>query len=209
VSDERRKSVKLWAAVIAVAVVAVLLVLFVRGRGPYNVEASELSGWRLVKGEPGDPALIALQPPSPLAAELFQQVLGRRGPALVAPAHPSVPLVLQSEYSDSLQGAFSVEDIMDLARDSGVGEARFEPVCMGLRRDESQQLYYVVFRAAAFDAFREHLTPLFQEHAGAVPYDPGLLRPILTVAATNQQFAHWWPIAFNGEQDCQATLQVE
>jgi len=201
--------VKVWAAAIAIVVVAALLLLFIRGRGPYNVEAKELSGWTLVRGEPGDPALVALQPPAPLAAELFQQVLGRRGPALVAPAHPSVPLVLQSEYSDSLQGAFSVEDILDLARDAGVTDARFEPVCMGQRRESSQQLFYVVFTAPAFNAFRDQLTPLFQEHAGAVPYDPALLRPILTVAATDQRLAHWWPIAFDAAADCESSLQVD
>ena len=120
-----------------------------------------------------------------------------------------VPLVLQSEYSDSLQGAYSVEDIMDLARDAGVTDARFEPVCMGQRRDSSQQLFYVVFRASAFDVFRDRLTPLFQEHAGAVPYDPLLVRPVLAVAATDQHFTHLWPVAVNPSADCQATLRVD
>lgn len=194
---------------VALALLATLAFFAIRGRGPYNVEAKELSGWTLVRGEPGEPALIGLQPPAPLPAELFNQVLGRRGPALVAPAHPMVPLVLQSEYSDSLQGAFSIEDIMDLARDAGVADARFEPVCMGQRRDSDQQLFYVVFYAHAFDLFRYRLTPLFQEQAGAVPYDPALVRPILAVAATDQQTSHLWPIAFSIAADCVTSLQVE
>ena len=208
-SDGRRKKLEIGAAVLAVALLGALAFFAFRGRGPYNVEAKELSGWTLARGEPGEPALIGLQPPAPLPAQLFNQVLGRRGPALVAPAHPMVPLVLQSEYSDSLQGAYSVEDIMDLARDAGVTDARFEPVCMGQRRDSSQQLFYVVFRASAFDVFRDRLTPLFQEHAGAVPYDPLLVRPVLAVAATDQHFTHLWPVAVNPSADCQATLRVD
>jgi len=209
VSDGRRKKLEIGAVVLAVALLGGLAFFAFRGRGPYNVEAKELSGWTLARGEPGEPALIGLQPPAPLPAQLFNQVLRRRGPALVAPAHPMVPLVLQSEYSDSLQGAYSVEDIMDLARDAGVTDARFEPVCMGQRRDSSQQLFYVVFRASAFDVFRDRLTPLFQEHAGAVPYDPLLVRPVLAVAATDQHFTHLWPMAFSAASDCESALQVD
>jgi hypothetical protein len=209
VSAGSRISLENWAAVLAVALLGALVFFALRTRGPYNVEARELSGWKLVRGEPGDPALVALQPPVPLAAELFRQVLGRRGPALVPPARPSVPLVLESEYADSLQGALSIEDILNLADDAGLAEARFEPVCLGQRRESSQQLFYVVFAARAFDEFREHLTPLFQEQAGAVPYDPGLLRPILTIAATDPQFSHWWPITFDVAADCESSLQVD
>ena len=208
-TGERRTRLEIGAAVFALALLGGLAFFAIRGRGPYNVEAKELSGWTLVRGEPGEPALVGLQPPAPLPTELFNQVLGRRGPALVAPAHPMVPLVLQSEYSDSLQGAYSVEDILDLARDTGVSDARFEPVCVGQRRDSAQQLFYVVFSAPAFDTFRERLTPLFQEHAGAVPYDPSLVRPILAVAATDQKFTHLWPVAFNAASDCESSLQVE
>lgn len=208
-SARRRISLEIWAVVLAVALLVTLVVVALRTRGPYNVEAGELSGWTLVRGEPGDPAVVALQPPAPLATELFRQVLGRRGPALVAPARPSVPLVLGSEYADSLQGALSIEDILNMASDAGLTEARFEPVCMGQRRESSQQLFYVVFAARAFNDFREHLTPLFQEQAGAVPYDPALLRPILTVAATDQHFAHWWPITFDAASDCQSSLHVD
>jgi hypothetical protein len=209
VTDGRRKRLEIGAVVLAISLLGALAFIAIRGRGPYNVEAKELSGWTLVRGEPGETALVGLQPPAPLPTELFNQVLGRRGPALVAPAHPMVPLVLQSEYSDSLQGAFSIEDIMDLARDTGVTDARFEPVCMGQRRDSDQQLFYVVFSASAFDSFRDRLTPLFQEQAGAVPYDPSLVRPILTVAATDQKFAQWFPIAFSVAADCESALQVE
>jgi hypothetical protein len=209
VTGERKTRLEIGAVVVAVALLGGLAFFAIRGRGPYSVEAKELSGWTLVRGEPGEPALVGLQPPAPLPTELFNQVLGRRGPALVAPAHPMVPLVLQSEYSDSLQGAYSIEDILDLARDTGVADARFEPVCVGQRKDSSQQLFYVVFSAAAFDTFRDRLTPLFQEHAGAVPYDPSLVRPILAVAATDQKFIHLWPVAFNPAADCESSLQVD
>lgn len=211
-SPSRKTVVNSGLVVLVVAALCWLAVGAIRGRGAYNVESGELSGWTLVTSPPDDPALVALQPPAPLSTDLFQQLFQRTGEALVAPAHPSVPLVLRSEYADSLQGVLSIEDILNQARDLGLETARFEPVCMGRRRESapgrSDALFFVLFDAPVFDAFRDELRPLFPEHAGAFPYEPKALSPILTIAATDRHFERWWPMAVKTALDCRASLRV-
>ena len=128
----------------------------------------------------------------------------------MAPAHPMVPLVLQSEYSDSLQGAYSVEDIMDLARDAGVTDARFEPVCMGQRTGFFPA---TVLRRLPCVGLRRVSRPPHAAFPGSTPapfpYDPSLVRPILAVAATDQHFTHLWPVAFSAASDCESALEVD
>ena len=208
----QQTALKAGLAVLIVVVLALLVVREARGRGSYSVESVALSGWTLEASPPNDPALVALRPPPPLSTDLFQQLLRRSGQPLVAPAHPSVPLVLRGEYGDSLQGVLSVADLLDAARDAGVEAARFEPVCMGLRREpapgRSGELFFVLFDAPAFDKFRDDLTPMFPEHAGAYPYEPKALSPILTIAATDREFAQWWPIALSGRTACTQKLRI-
>lgn len=211
-AQSRTTVLKAGLAAIVVAGLTILLVRTLRGRGPYQVEDIVLSGWMLEASPPGEPSIVALRPPTPLSTELFQQLFRRTGESLVAPPHPSVPLVLRDEYSDSLQGVLTIEDIVDTARDVGLESARFEPVCMGRRRESSpgrgDELFFVVFNAPIFDKFRDQLTPLFPEHAGAFPYEPKALRPILTIAATDREFARWWPIPVTSHLDCLATFRV-
>lgn len=211
-SRSRKTAVNAGVGVLVVVVVCWLAIGAVRARRPYNVESVELSGWTLETSPPDDPALVALQPPPPLSTDLFQQLFQRTGESLVAPAHPSVPLVLRGEYADSLQGVLSVEDILNKARDLGLETARFEPICMGRRRESapgrSDALFFVLFEAPVFDEFRDELTPLFPEHAGAFPYEPKALSPILTIAATDRRFERWWPMAAKTELDCRAPLRV-
>jgi hypothetical protein len=212
VSLPRTTALKIGAVVFVLTAVSLLLVRSLRGRGPYDVESVELSGWTLEASPPGEPALVALRPPAPLSTSLFQQLFKRTGEALVAAPRPSVPLVLREEYADSLQGVLTVEDIVDTARDVGLESARFEPVCLGRRRasagGRADELFFVVFNAPLFDRFRDQLTPLFPEHAGAFPYEPKALRPILTIAGSDREFARWWPIAVKTELDCLASFRV-
>jgi len=211
VSPSHKTALKAGLAALVVAALGWLVVRTVRGRGPYHVERVELSGWKLVAAGPDDAALVALVPPPPLSTDLFQQLFQRTGQALVAPTHPTVPLVLRTEYADSLQGVLSTEDIIDTARDAGIETARFEPVCLGQHRGSGSResdVYFVLFEAPAFDDFREKLTPLFPEHAGAFPYEPKALSPILTIAATDREFARWWPLAVKTDLDCRASLRV-
>lgn len=209
----QKVAIKVSFAALAVAAFSWLLVRTIRNSAPYSVDGAALSGWTLVAGEPGEPALVALQPPSRLTVELFRQVRERTRRSLLSPARPSVPLVLQSEYADSLQGVWSVDDIMNAARDAGVEAARFEPVCMAQRSestpDRSGQLFFVVFDAQVFYQFRQQLSPLFPEHGGNSTYDPSALRPVLTIAATDREFVHRWPVAVEQRTDCLAFLRID
>jgi hypothetical protein len=200
-------------AALVVGALSWFIVKTIRDRRPYSVDEAALSGWTVAKAAPGDPAVVALQPPPQLSAELFRQVSRRSDQSLVAPAHASVPLVLKGEFEDSLQGVHSLEDMMSAARDAGLEETRFEPVCMGEHRESASgapgEVFFAVFHAPGFDQFRQQLTPLFPEHAGAGIFDPPALRLILAVASTDGDFARWWPIAFEPQADCRASIQVK
>jgi hypothetical protein len=203
---------KIAAAAGAMVVVAVLLVRAMLARSPYQVDEELLTGWTLAAAPPGDPAVVEAKPPARLLEDLFRQVSRRSDHTLVAPARAAVPLVLAGEYSDSLQGVLSVEDILSVGHDVGLDDVRFEPVCIGERHRESanvsEELYFAVFEAPQFDKFRFELTPLFPEHAGSGVYDPPALRLILAVAATSKDFDHWWPLGINPQQDCSVSLRA-
>jgi hypothetical protein len=176
------------------------------------VDAITLAGWTLVTGEPGGPAPVALQPPSQLSSVLLQQLSQRTRQSLMAPARPSVPLVLQAEYAESLQGVWSVDDIVRLARETNLETTRFEPICIGQHTEsasgQTHLLFFVVFSAPAFDEFRRQLTPLFPEHGGWGVFEPVALRPVLTIGATDREFGRWWPLAVEQRTDCQASLRT-
>lgn len=198
---------------VALVVLALSWLIVTRSSRPYSVVAASLTGWTLVVGDPGGPAVVALQPPSELATDLFRQVSQRSGQSLTAPAPGLVPLVLQNEYEDSLQGVLSIEDIMNVARDAGIEDARFEPVCLGQRRESRQgrsgQVFFVVFDAPVFYEFRRRLSPLFPEHAGNGAFDPTGLRPILTIGTTDRDVARWWPLAVEQRSECRASLRID
>lgn len=204
----RRERVKTAAITALVAVVCALLVSRIPFSARYRIEAADLSGWKLVTGEPDGPALVALQPPKNLVSDLFRQATEHSKPALVAPPQALVPLVLRDEYSDSLQGVLSTEDIMDLARDAGVETARFEPVCIIERQTGSAARFIALFDSPSFERFRLQLSPLFPEHAGAAPFDPNALRPMLTIAATDAAAARSWPSGVEPTTECNNALSV-
>ena len=209
----RQKAAINVVAVLVVTALSWLIVRTIRSRGAYSVDAITLSGWTLVAGEPGTPALVALQPPPELSPMLFRQLSQRTRQSLMAASRPSIPLVLQAEYADSLQGVWSVDDIFRLARETNLETTRFEPVCIGQHTESTSgrtdQLFFAVFSAPAFDEFRQQLTPLFPEHGGWGVFDPLALRPILTVAATDRELGHWWPLTVEQRTDCQASLRIK
>ena len=208
----KRASVKSAAVAAFLIAVCLLFVSTIRYSGAYRIDNTELSGWQLVPGQPGGPALLALKPPQKLTADLFRQAVEHSGSSLVAPPEPSVPLVLTDEYSDSLQGVLTLGDIMNLARDAGVETARFEPVCVIDRTAPSDRPGHVlvaVFDSPSFEQFRVQLSPLFPEHAGAAPFVPDALRPILTIAATDNGFSRWWPMIIEPRTECSETLRAE
>jgi hypothetical protein len=148
-----------------------------------------------------------------LTDELYEQVSSRNGSSLAAPEQPIVPLVLRDEFDTSLMGVLSAEDIVDIARQSGIESASFEPVCMAEHADASgdatERMFFVLFDAPEFAEARAQLILMHPEHGGAVEFDPAALSPILTVAATDDQFARWWRLLPHDESDCQIAMRTE
>jgi hypothetical protein len=210
VSSRQRTAISATVALIIVAALAWVVVRTIRNRRPYSADAVTLSGWTLV-AEPGAQALVALQPPPQLPSGLFQQLAQRTRLALAAPPRPLLPLVLQDEYSESLQGVWSVDDILKLARETNLETTRFEPVCVGHHTEsgggQTHELFFVEFSSPAFDDFRQQLTPLFPEHGGWGVFNPVALRPILTVAATGDDLGRR-PPAMEQRTDCLAPLRL-
>jgi hypothetical protein len=197
------------AAALAVVALGIVITRAILARSPYRVDAALLSGWKLEAAPPGTPAVVEAKPPARLLEELYRQVSRRTNHTLVPPDRAAVPLVLVDEYSDSLQGALSIQDIVDVGEGVGLDTARFDPVCIAERhRENGDELYFAVFDAPLFDQFRYELTPLFPEQAGAGVYYPPAVRLIMAVAGTSKDFDRWWPIGLNPQNDCSVSLRV-
>jgi len=198
------------------AVVLALVWSLVRDRRvqPYHVDRGALSGWTVVLGAADDPWVVALQPPPALTTSLFRQVTAKVDRPLVAPRHAVLPLVMQPEYADALQGVYGAMDIQRIARQAIVAESPFEPICIGRRVDPRpdaapRELYFMAVKSPAFDALRIDLLPDFPEHAGIGFYDPGALTAVLPIAATDTDMHGWWPIRLERIVDCQAEVIIE
>jgi hypothetical protein len=209
VDDRTKRRLKVAAAAGALAVLGAFITREILSRAPYRVDEELLSGWKLAAAPPGDRAVVEAKPPSRLLDELFRQVSQRTNHVLVPPDRAAVPLVLADEYSDSLQGALSIQDIVSVGEGVGLDTARFEPVCIAERhREGGDELYFAVFDAPIFDQFRYELTPLFPEQAGSGVYYPPAVRLIMAVAATSKDFNRWWPIGVNPQADCSVSLRA-
>lgn len=200
-------------AALLLAALCWLLVIVIRDRRPYSVAQTALSGWKIVVGPPGGTAVVAMQPPGELSTNLFRQVASRRKELLVAAEQPLVPLVVQDEYADSLQGVLSVDDIIEVARGAGLDAARFDPVCLAERRESRngrvEELLYVMFEAPAFADFRQQLTPLFPEHAGSVAFEPGALHLMMPLATTDRELARQSAATIQRQAECVARISLE
>ena len=180
---------------------------------PYTVAQEALSGWTLAIHETRQPvpAVITLLPPDGLVSDLFQQIFRRTMESMTTPGRPAMPVVLQSEFAASLWEVLSPEAMLAAARASGLEDARFEPVCMAVKREPSggrtRQLYFVVFEAPAFTQFRLDLVRLYATGGGAAPFDPAALELVLPVASSDADFAGWWPLEVDREGDCRAPLR--
>jgi hypothetical protein len=203
---------------IVLAAVLVLSWLFIRtlrnaNSAPYSADGAFLTNWRIVTGQNREPGVVSLQAPSQLTADLFRQLFERTMQSLAAPARPTVPLVLQGEYDESLQGVHSVDNIVNIAREAGLESARFNVVCMAQRHESAPgrnaQLFFVVLESPAFTRFRHQLMPTQPEHGGTgAPYEPAALRPVLVVASTDQDFGRWFPLKVDQERDCRAPINL-
>jgi hypothetical protein len=212
VTRGRRYAARALAGALVVTVLTWSYFIIRRSRA-YTVTDEGLRGWTLELADVAGPGVVALRPPPQLWQSLVTQVSQRADEPFVSPDHPAVPLVLQAEYSDSLQGAMSVDDIMDVARDAGIEMARFGPVCVGRRVEPTSHgsgtVFFVVFEAAAFNEFRQQLSPLFPEHAGAALFEPAAFPPVLVLGATDRELLGWAPAAIDRPADCQASVQVD
>jgi hypothetical protein len=208
-----RIPLKFWI-VGAAALLAVGALVWTLGQGfggqPLSVPPSSLSNWTLVVSDGTDPWIVAAQPPASLSSELLRQVTARAGRPLATPRHPGLPLVLRSEFDDALQGVYGVDEVIRIARDTGVDSATFQPVCIARKVSGSgsaqSELYFLVLDAPAFNQMRIDLTPTQPEHAGIGMYDPATVTPVLIIGSTSSTLDQWWPLTVNRAADCQAML---
>lgn len=179
---------------------------------PYVIDDASLSGWALALAETqqSSPALLTLQPPVELAPALFRQIFQRTMESMTSPGQPAMPVVLQSEFLIALREVLSPAEILQAARQSGLEEARFEPVCMAVKRESAvnrtRQLHFVVFEAPAVLGFRQALARLYVGRGGAGSFDPEGLVLVLPIASSDADFAGWWPLDVDRATDCQAPL---
>ena len=200
--------------VISVTVAAAAAaVWFFAGRkdaSPLSVPASALSSWSVVTSDGTYPWIVGARPPETFTRPLFDAASRRAGRPLVAPPHPALPLVLQSEFEESLQGVYGTDAVVRAAREAGIESAVFHPVCLARQSVDlpsgSVDVYFVPFDVPAFDQVRADLTPLEPEHAGIGIYDPAWLTPALVIGATGAGFERIWPIRFERERDCEAEI---
>lgn len=166
-------------ALVKVAVILVLLAgvgyLFMRSLDvtraePYTVRPEHLESWTLAAdaGATGSMAVLALAPPPELPLRLFRQVFSRAGESLSAHSAPGIGLVL----ADELRGvALPVDELLALARETGLDRARINPRCMGYRRESqpgsTRQLYFVLFDLPEFTTFRQSLAARVTSEAGS------------------------------------------
>ena len=180
---------------------------------PLIIPASAFSSWTVVTSDGTDPWIVGAQPADSLTRQLLDVASKRAGRPLVAPPHPAVPLVLQSEFADSLQGVYGTDAVMRMAHDAGIESAVFAPVCLAHQTIDAPSgtldVYFVPFEAPSFNQMRADLTPLEPEHAGIGIYDPATLTPALVIGATANAFDHVWPIRFDRARDCEAPIEVE
>jgi hypothetical protein len=211
---------RLLKGLIAVAALGALAVLFVRSaqssrETPFAVEQRHLAAWTLVVGPPADAlgSWLALAPPPELGASLGREIFRRAGES-VNYLNPSlVPLLLRSEVDRAFAGAVMPDEIVSLARSAGFESASFTPRCMGHRRisepGATTGVYFLLFDAPAFTAFRERLLERLGAGGHASLFDPAALSPVLIVAALDGNFGRWMPLRAAPDADCLAPVEVE
>lgn len=196
-------------AVIVLVVLAGVGVLFVRSvtdvrSEPYEIQRAHLAGWTLSAGmtQDGDGAAIALRAPAELSLSLSKQLFRRQMESLSTPIAPGIALALTTELAPTT----TADQLLALARESGLDRATLTPRCVGYRRISgtgvTRQLYFVWLSFAEYDAFRERLKPFAREG-----YTPAALSPVLLIAA-EPNVAGWHPVVVNEAQDCVAPLTV-
>ena len=209
----KRILIKVLLVVVVLGVIAVLFMRSVQSTrsAAYSIDPRHLQNWTMAI-EPGNApnsVLLGARPPRELASTLFRQLFARLAESLNGPTVPVVPLLLQDEFNRSFAGRVTSGDLLAAARAAGVDRERFEPRCMGYRRESApgvtRQLYFVVYDAPSFTRFRESIAAMAEPGTG---YDPAALSPVMLTAASDPDFNRWLPIRVH-ETDCVASVEVE
>lgn len=179
---------------------------------PYLVDAGMVAEWTLALRGPMQPGagLLVLQPSDQLRAELFQQIFNRTMESMTSPTVAAMPLVLHAEYRDALGSVLAPSDVLQVAEESGVAAATPAPVCIGVVRREgsgtTRQLYYAIFDAPEVGLFRQALARRYAEAGGTAAFEPDGIPLVVPIAASDADFASWWPLDVSAESDCLAPL---
>jgi hypothetical protein len=205
---------------IAVVLLAVLGWLFWRTvqsslAEPYVVDAGMVAEWTLALRGPLQPGagLLVLQPSDQLRADLFQQIFNRTMESMTSPTVAAMPLVLHAEYRDALGSVLAPPDVLEVAEESAVATAVPAPVCIGVVRREgsgtTRQLYYAIFDAPEIGRFRQALASRYAQAGGTAAFEPDGFPLVVPIAASDADFASWWPLDVSAETDCLAPLVTE
>lgn len=179
---------------------------------PYVVDAGMVAEWTLALRGPMQPGagLLVLQPSDQLRAELFQQIFNRTMESMTSPTVAAMPLVLHAEYRDALGSVLAPPDVLQVAEEAGVSAAAPSPVCIGVVRREgsgtTRQLYYAIFDAPGIGRFRQALARRYAEAGGTAAFEPDGFPLVVPIAASDADFASWWPLDVSAETDCLAPL---
>lgn len=179
---------------------------------PYVVDAGMVAEWTLALRGPLQPGagLLVLQPSDQLRAELFQQIFNRTMESMTSPTVAAMPLVLHAEYRDALGSVLAPPDVLQVAEEVGVSAAAPAPVCIGVVRREgsgtTRQLYYAIFDAPEVGRFRQALARRYAEAGGTAVFEPDGFPLVVPIAASDADFASWWPLDVSAETDCLAPL---
>ena len=203
---------------VGVAAIGVLGVLFVRsarsvGSEPYTIARGHLAPWTLATAVSSG-VVLSLVPPPSLAPPLFSQVFTRSGVSLSGPSPVSMPLLLGSEFNQTLTGLLAPEALLALARAAGLESAPPVPLCMATRRvsqpGSTREVFFVRFELPSFDAFRQQVSQQVRAAGGNVArFDPAGLSPVVIIAASDNGFGSWLPLRVEAATDCLAPIAVQ
>ncbi|MFO7302671.1 MAG: hypothetical protein DIU54_009690 [Acidobacteriota bacterium] len=206
-------------ALVVLVALSLFLYLFVRSARSvrsqaYVVSAPHLSSWRLATESgalPGSPVLV-LRPAPELGSGLFNQIFARMMESMKGRPASGIPLVLRSELEGPLAGHHTVESLLEAARAADLESIRPEPVCVAMRRVSepglTRQVYFVLFDAPEIREFRRQLAAGLPPQQGS-SFDPFAQAPVMIVAASDDGFDAWLPIAANTDDECVAPIVVE
>jgi hypothetical protein len=179
---------------------------------PYVVDAGMVAEWTLALRGPMQPGagLLVLQPSDQLRAELFQQIFNRTMESMTSPTVAAMPIVLHAEYQGVLGSVLAPPDVLATAEESGLSTAAPAPVCIGVVRRQgagtTRQLYYAFFEAPDVARFRAALARRYAEAGGSGVFNPEGFPLVVPIAASDADFAGWWPLDVSPETDCLAPL---